>query len=243
MFEPLNFEKELTRLRIKTRKEEDALVREARRILQDDLFSDKKILENLSHYSRSFDKLDENEIPAGNVFTLTEIRGFAVKYRLRLLPLKEYKNELPYDAVSQIREMNRKYRKDLKELYVLAPSTEFRSGHSDAQSALFAETDAGNYYLIHRWGKALSWSRKIKYWPLRSFENLLFSVLLFTLALTLSLPTAFITLDAKAEYWSGYRAAAFFHLLIFNCGFTTYLTFAFSKNFSASVWNRRKDFS
>jgi hypothetical protein len=62
------------------------------------------------------------------------------------------------------------------------------------------------------------------------------------LLLDLALPTRLITLDHSANYWSGYRAAAFFHLLIFNFGVTAYLTFAFAKNFSSSVWNRYTDF-
>ena len=68
------------------------------------------------------------------------------------------------------------------------------------------------------------------------------TVILSTLVLTLLLPTSLITLDARATYWSGYRAAAFMHLLIFNAGITTYITFAFLGNFSSSVWNRKRDF-
>lgn len=79
-------------------------------------------------------------------------------------------------------------------------------------------------------------------WPLRRFENLALTVIMATLLITLALPTWLITLDSSAQYWSGYRAAAFMHLLIFNAGITAYLTFAFSRHFSSTVWNRKKDF-
>ena len=51
--------------------------------------------------------------------------------------------------------------------------------------------------------------------PLKNFENLFKTVLLYTLIVTLIIPTPLITLDSEATYWSGYRAAAFMHLLIF----------------------------
>jgi len=68
------------------------------------------------------------------------------------------------------------------------------------------------------------------------------TIILVTFIITMSLPINLITLDPSADYWSGYRAAAFFHLLIFNVGVVVYTTFAFSKNFSSTIWNRDRDF-
>ena len=103
-------------------------------------------------------------------------------------------------------------------------------------------TNYDNYFLVHQWGKKVPWYRSLIYWPMRRFESLLLTVIFFTLAVTLVLPTDLITLDSKAGYWSGYRAAAFFHLLIFNAGVTIYITLAFTRNLSSSMWNRKKDF-
>jgi hypothetical protein len=107
---------------------------------------------------------------------------------------------------------------------------------------MFVKTNDDNYYLALCWGKALKESRKLKFLHLRSFETLVMAILVTTFILTMCLPTQLITLDHKAEYWSGYRAAAFFHLLIFNFGVTVYFTFTFAKNFSNTVWNRYRDF-
>ena len=242
MFEPVNFSTELDRLRIRIRSEEEMVVQEANRILRSDLFADRKILDHLTAYSSSFNRLDEEEVATDKVYTVDEIRRIAVKHRLKFLPSGLYKPEIPYEAILKIRELNSRYRKELSEFHVLSVSYAFREKCDSPQSALFVETNCRNFFLVHDWGNPVHWSRKLKYWPLRSFENLVVSLLVLTLIVTLCLPTALITLDAKAEYWSGYRAAAFFHLLIFFSGFTTYLAFAFSRNFSNVVWNRKKDF-
>ncbi len=242
MFSPVDVRGELERLREKERRQEDLVIQEANRILQDDLFNENKILHYLNDYGRTFEYLDEEDVSDGNIFTEKEVKRIAVRHRLKFLASSLYRSEIPYQAVLKIKELNQKHRKDLKHFFVLAPPAAFFEAAQVPQSALFVSTSNGNYYLLHRWGAELSWSRKFRFWPLRSFENLFATVIFFTLLVTLILPTALITLDSHAEYWSGYRAAAFFHLLIFNGGFTTYLTFAFCGNFSNVVWNRKKDF-
>jgi hypothetical protein len=242
MFSPVDFRQELGRLREKERRQEDLVLQEANRILQTDLFHENKILNYLNDYGRTFEHLDEEDVIAENIFTEEEVKKLAVRHRLKFLSSSLYRSEIPYQAVLKIKDLNQKHRKDLKHFFVLAqPSAFFQSGQIP-QSALFVSTNNGNYFMLHRWGGDLSWSRKFKFWPMRSFENLFATVLVIALLVTLVLPTALITLDSKAEYWSGYRAAAFFHLLIFFGGFTTYLTFAFAGNFSNVVWNRKKDF-
>lgn len=242
MFKGIDITDELTRTRSRHRHAEDKLVSEAKRILQQDLFSDRKILSNLRQYNESLEVVDEDLVDPNDVFTLDEIKKVAVKYRLKLLDSQLYKPELPYAALMKIRQMNREQRREIKEFKILTCPNAFRSRQSSDGALLFARTNYDNYYLVLQWGNRLGWFRRLLYWPLRSFEALLLTVITFTLLLTLSLPTNLITLDAKAEYWSGYRGAAFFHLLIFNLGFTTYFTFAFSRNFSKSVWDRLKDF-
>jgi hypothetical protein len=242
MFENVDIQNQLIRFRNKSRKMEDNLISEANRILQNDLFAEKKILENLKQYNKAFEKLDEEDIDDDLIFTPIEIKQISVIYRLKFLDSKLYKPEIPYEAVLKIKELNEKFHKEIKFFKILAPHSGFTEKEPVYDSLLFAATNYDNYYLIHRWGKQLKWDRKFKFWPLRNFETLVLTVVVTTLIITMSLPTALITLDPKAEYWSGYRAAAFFHLLIFNFGVTVYVTFAFAKNLSSSVWNRYRDF-
>lgn len=218
------------------------VVQEANKILNQDLFSDKKILENLGKYNDLSLALDEDNLERARIFNSEEIKYICTTHRLKFLGSKLYKPEIPYPSIMMIKELNLNFRKELKEFKILAPAETFVHKKDPLDSMLFATTNDGNFYLINRWGRSLKWYRKILFWPMRQFENLFITVALVTLIITLSLPTWLITLDHKAEYWSGYRAAAFFHILIFNMGVTAYITFAFAKNFSSTVWNREQDF-
>ncbi len=220
----------------------DELLKEAKRILKEDLFSEKKILENLGRYNQNREHPDEETLDKAQIFRPEEIRDLAVKYRLKFLDSKLYKPEIPYEAVLRIKYLNDTFQKDIKHFKVLAHPNAFSTSDLQTETLLFAKTNYDNYYLIHSWGDKIKAGRKIQFWPLRRFETLVITVVLITLVIALSLPTYLITLDAKATYWSGYRIAAFFHLLIFNLGVTAYITFAFGKNFSSSIWNRYKDF-
>lgn len=242
MFERLDIEKELIRERDKARSGENQVMLEAERILKKDLFSEEKILENLKQYNRAVEVVDEEDVDASQVFTLSEIRRMAVLYRLKFLESKIYKPEIPYEAVLKIKYINETFKKEIRLFRVLSTPESFVSGAATSSSALFAKTNYDNYYLLHRWGEKISPMRRLKSWPMRRFENLFITVILLTLIITLSIPTRLISLDPKATYWSGYRAAAFFHLLIFDMGVTAYFTFAFSKNFSSSIWNSERDF-
>lgn len=242
MFEDADIERELTRLRNKTRSSEDRLLSEANKILRQDLFADKKILDNLKQYNSSSGIVNEEDVDAALIFTLAEIKKLAILYRLKFLETKTYKPEIPYEAILKIKYIEDVFKKNLEVFKVLSVPAAFLDKGCAGSSVLFVKTNYDNYYLVHSWGRPLNWMRRIKFWPLRNFENLFITILIITLIITLSLPTYLISLDRKAEYWSGYRAAAFFHLLIFNMGVTAYFTFAFSKNFSSSIWNSVKDF-
>ncbi len=242
MFNAVNLENELTRLRKKGKGGGEALVAEAREILRQDLFTEKKILDHLQHYQHSFFVLDEEDVETEKIFSEHEIRNIAVQYRLKFLNADLFTGGLPHTAELMIRSLNLRYRKELREIFVLASPEAFTGKGSDEQAIVFSKTAAGNFYMIDRWGKAFHWGRRAMYWPLRSFESMIATIFVFTLLITLLLPTHLITLDNKAGYWCGYRAAAFFHLLIFNTGCVVYFTFAFSRNFSSSIWNSKTDF-
>lgn len=232
---------ELNRVRNKTRKQDQA-VSEVKKILKQDLLGGKKILENLPLYNNSFALMDEEEIENSDVFTVDEIKSIAILYRLKFLERSFYKPGIPNDVALKIENLNIKFHKEITEYTILASHDSFVNLNNNEEVLLFLKTNYDNYYLLHTWGKPLKAHRKIQFLPLRNFETLVATIFLITLLITIILPTRLITLDHKAEYWSGYRAAAFFHLLIFNFGVTVYFTFAFAKNFSSSVWNRYKDF-
>ncbi|MBA2611889.1 MAG: hypothetical protein H0U95_07965 [Bacteroidetes bacterium] len=238
----VNIEDELTRFKNKTRSKGDELVQEANRILARDLYSENNILKNLKQYNNSFDLIDEEDVNSDLIFKGSEIKKVALDYRLKFIDSQYFKAEIPYEAILKIKDLNVNFRKDLKGFKILAPLQAFKEDKLMRSAILFVPTNYGNYCIIHKWGKPLKWYRKIASWSLKNFDNLFMTVFFYTLIVTLCIPTPLITLDSTASYWSGYRAAAFMHLLIFHCGVTAYITFAFGKNLSSITWNHYKDF-
>lgn len=241
MFEEIDIQKQLLKQKLKSEQLGEHLLTEANRILKEDLFTDKKILQNIKAYNKANEVLDENVLDKKLVFTLAEIKQICITYRLKYLDSQHYQHEIPYPAIAKIKNLNEQFQKELKYFKILSDRASFTK-ETGRECLLMAKTNNDNYYIIHRWGNKLKWNRKLNYWPLQTFENLCFSVALITLILTLSLPSALITLDNKVGYFSGFRIAAFFHLLIFNFGVTVYFTFTFNKNFSSSVWDQANDF-
>ncbi len=222
--------------------EEEIIISETNKILKNELFIEKNILFNLGRYKNLDELITEEEMDSQLIFTTKEIKKTAVKYRLKFLDSAKYKPDMDLQAIFKIKNLNEQYRKNLKEFKILSTPSTFVNSNSKESVALFAKTNHDNYYLIHQWGNELPLKRKILSWPLRNFETLAMSIILFTLFEALILPTKLITLDSHAAYWSGYRGGTFFHLLIFNSGFTAYFFITFAKNFSCNLWNRKNDF-
>jgi hypothetical protein len=231
----------LLKRKIKHAKQEDLVLEEVYSILNKDLFHEKKVLSNLQLYNRSFELIDEDDVDVLDVFSEKDIKDICTDYRLRFLDSQFYKKEIPYAAVLKIKDLNVRYRKDLKGFKILAPIESFRADGKDKELLLFAPTSNGNYCLLYKWGSNLNKNRKWLYWHLRRFETLLFTVALISGILAVSLPTRLIWLPEHADYWGMYRVGAFMHIFIFNMGFTAYLTFTFSNNFSSASWNSSND--
>ena len=240
MFGKISITAELLKTRVKKRNQEDVLIDEVKHILNSDLLKENKILSHLKFYNKRFELLDENEVDNIYVFSLEEVKKICIKYRLRFLDSQLYRNEIPYEAVLKIKDLNTLYHKDLKGFKMLAPAKAFAKKENNLPCLLFVPTLSGNYYLIHSWGKEFKWYMKYLLFPAQTFETLLLSVASLVLIIDLCLPVELITLDRSAPYWCGYRIATFFHIFIFFCGFTAYATFAFNKNFSKSNWNDTK---
>src|SRR3954464_10534683 len=98
MFSRVDFSEELVRLRERERNQEELLLSEAKRILQNDLFTDSKILNHLNDYGRSFEHLDEEDVSGDCVFTEQEIKKVSIRHRLKFLPSSTYNQEIPYEV-------------------------------------------------------------------------------------------------------------------------------------------------
>lgn len=216
------------------RKEEDLLLLEIKSILH------KSFRKNYTfEFSLNENQLlNDEEIPQDNIYTLQEIEKICVLYRLKFLDASHFKKPIPSVAEVKIEYLNDTYNKNIAGLKIVSFYECFNQYHYPKNfGILFAPTINGHYYLIHHWGEPISNKRKWQYFPLRTFETLAFSVILFTLIVDLILPTHLITLDRTATYWCGYRIGVFFHLLIFFGGLTMFVVISFFKNVSKNIWD------
>ena len=219
-------------------KEEDQIVLEVRNIIKRSIFSPKSVLQNLDIYHKKNFYLDDEDLDAENIYTLEEIEKVCVKYRMSFLDIVYYKKEIPSVAEIKVMYLNDTFNKNLQGFKVLSYRECFTHTYTDKDyGILFAPTLNGHYYMIHQWGKPVPKWRKWQYLPLRNFETLAISVILFTLIVDLLLPTHLITLDRTAGYWSGYRLGVYFHLLIFFSGLTMFFVIGFFRNVSKNIWN------
>lgn len=242
MLKGFRLEEELIKYRSSKKAPEDVLLEEVTRILTRSLYSEKNILDHLKAYNKSHELLDEEGIDKTYIFTTEDIKKQCVTFRLKWLDSHHYHFDIPYEAILKIKYLNEIQKKDLAHFKIIGPSEGFRKKNKGQAFALFCKTEFGHYYLIHAWGNQLEWHRKISSFPLRNFETLAISIMIWTLFVTLSLPTFLITLDKTSTYWCGYRIATYFHLLIFFSGVSAYIFVGFNKKFSGSQWNNEKEF-
>jgi hypothetical protein len=236
MLKSINIEQSLQQEKSKN-STEDMLLEEANRILLKNRLNEKNILDNLKFYNSSFEFLDDDEVDARNLFTPQQIKKICIKYRLRFLPSQHYSGDIPYEALLKIKNLNKEFRKEIKHFKILSADSFFTDSNSNQQSLLFAQTLQGNYYLLHTWGLSYNRSRLIKYFPARSFETLLSIFLFLSVVETALLPNSLLSTDIHAGYFSMYRVAALFHLLILQCGLGVLYLMAAHFTFSANNWD------
>ena len=238
MFKDVKIVEALVRERKKVRSKEDALIGEVNKILKDELYTEKNILQNLQTYNETFDFLQEKDLDKNKIFGLTEIKNICIQYNLRFLDSQSFKGDFPSEALYAIKELRGKEK--FKKFKVLGTIKSFKSQNITVEPMLFAETNYGNYFLVHQWGQKVTWHKKISSFPMRGIETLLGTIICISLFLSLTLPNNLLIYNNAFPYWDMHRIAVFFHFIILFSGLTIYVVFAFHKKFSSSAWDDEK---
>jgi hypothetical protein len=100
---------------------------------------------------------------------------------------------------------------------------------------LFAPMGNDYYYLIHKWGNDLHPFRKVLMWPYKTFENLVFTVLLISMLLTGITPLQLFSAgNPNQEY-------LLFFLFVFKgvAGIVLFYGFSKGKNFNKAIWRSK----
>ena len=236
LVERINLQKKLEALRRKEMQEE-ALLEEVQQILEQDEASEVEILQRINegdpdgsdHNDFDFDLLE-----SGRIFHLSQIKKICITYRLRFLSTSFFKGELPAEALSAIKEIEKDHSTTLRNFKIIAPAEFFRLENAD-DPMLFAPIGNNYFYLIHKWGKDLHPLRKLMKWPLKNLENLI--IFSFCASFLLSF-------GIREIFFSRYTETSEF-LVIFMytfksvIGLTFFYGISLGKNFSSGNWNSK----
>lgn len=199
MFGLINLEEEL----IKENKEnpgyQNLLADEARKILADNSKDDLKILKDMG-ISENFEEGSEinfikSSLDHSRIFTEDQIKNVCIKYNLRFLPIGMYKGTIDSVLPQKIKEFETlieatptkydvfNYKTNIGITYkrsgyfICAPKESFKLEEKPVDPLLFYPLSNGLYYLNHKWGTDISFTRLITSFPKRNAWCHYFSVM------------------------------------------------------------------
>ena len=154
-------------------KSADKILDEVHRLLAKEDEARKRIEVNLNSKDTIISNdFDFDLLETAEIYHLRHIKKIAVDYRLRFLDSRYFKGEIPQEAISKIKNLEKEHKLELKGFKILAPSKLFKLEDKD-DPILFAPIGNDYYYLIHKWGRDLHPLRKIMMWPFKSLVNLI----------------------------------------------------------------------
>ncbi len=235
----INLEEALRKERKREERRKPDVVLEAyRKLIAQDQAEEEQIRKVLLEGSTQLDDINTRVLEADRIFTASQIKKLCTTYRLRFLPAMHFKGLIPNEAVSRIKNLQRKGSGELSNFKVLAPASMFNLVEKDKDPLLFLSLGNDRYYLVHQWGSDLSIFRKLLVFPFRSFKTLLACVTLSALLVVVSIPDSVIMGPYDSSSLS-LRIIFFFYLFIAFSGLTALYGFSRMKNFNGRLWDSR----
>ena len=240
MFEGVNLESALYKERAKRLKQnQDDTLSAFKALLERDDRLDEQILKNiLGSAGDGAPVLNIEELQADRIYSIVDIKKICVLYRLRFLDAKYFKGEIPSEAISKAKELQKDHSVELDGYKIVAPAELFNLKERDKDPLLLVPVGHNHYYLVHKWGGELNAMRRILSWPLQTFGNMVKFV--FGLAFTISMlvPHRVMVTDPDMASWP-IRGILFFWLLIAFSAMASFFTLAMEKNFNDAEWTSR----
>lgn len=229
-----DIEKQLLKARNKTLSENKILA-EVNEILQDSDLKDEKIIQQIeSGDNVERNDLDPDLLETSRIFHIDQIQKICVDYRLRFLGTKFFKGKIPYEALMEIKNIEKQNHTTLKGFRIIAPSKLFKLENAD-DPLLFAPIGNGYYYLIHKWGNDLHPLRKLLMWPFKNLENFILLLLGISFISALLVPDGLFTQQqTTTEFFM-----IFFFMFKWFAGLSIFFGFKKGKNFSTEIWNSK----
>ena len=214
-------------------KSADKILNDVYRLLAKEDDAQKRIEDNL----KSMDSVISNDfnfdlLETAEIYHVRHIKKIAVDYRLRFLDSHYFKGEIPQEAISKIKKLEKEHELEIKGFKILAPSKLFKLKDRD-DPILFAPIGNDYYYLIHKWGRDLHPLRKILMWPFKSLVNLVALVVGISYVITLLVPNGLFSKESSSfQFW-----VIFFFMFKCLASIVIFYGFALGKNFNPAIWN------
>ncbi|MDC7997892.1 hypothetical protein [Gilvibacter sediminis] len=188
-----------------------------------------------SRNSSNSNAFDLDQLETDRIYHIDTIKSICVDYRLRFLNAALFKSEFPEEAISKIRDLEETHNTALNGFKLMAPSKLFKLENAD-DPLLFAPIGNGYYYLIHKWGNDLSGLRKLLVWPVKNFDNMIFSIFVASILLTAISPMGVFT---NKEVGMPEYVMLFLFMFKAVAAVVLYYGFAAGKNFNTAIWNSK----
>lgn len=233
-FPRTNIEQQLLKVRNKTTTDEK-IINEVKLILAETDARDETIQQELQQGNSSdFNNFDFDLMETDRIFHLDDIYKICVNYRLRFLDSRFFKAKIPYEALMEIKELEKNHKTRLKGFKIIAPSKLFKLENAD-DPLLFAPIGNDYYYLVHKWGNDLHPFRKMIMWPFKTLENFVVLLLATSFLTALLIPDGLFTPQQSTTQFF----MIFFFIFKWFAGLSIFYGFKMGKNFSTEIWNSK----
>jgi hypothetical protein len=229
----LNLEQELLSKRKKFKSEAEIMA-EVQSILAENDLVRERIIEKLELKSSTKpNQLNFDLLEADKIFHLEQIRTICIDYRLRFLDSNIFKNEIPEEAISKIRMLEKEHETSLEGFKIIAPSKAFHLLNYD-DPLLFVPIGNNYYYLIHQWGTEMNPWRKLLVLPIKNLGNFTITSILLSIVIALLVPENNLSKSVPL-------ASVIVFLFAFKSIFAVfaYYFFMMGKNFNEEIWQRQ----
>ena len=177
------------------------------------------------------------ELTKENIYHISDIKKICIDYRLRFLPSYYFKGDIPFEAISKIKTLEKTHQTAFYNFKIMAPSKLFRLKKAD-DPLLFIPINDDYYYLVHQWGNDLHPLRKAWAWCFKSFENLIFVCFIVSILLTLLIPEGLFSPAHNPSIGFVLEILFMFKAVV---AVTLYYGFAKNKNFNTVIWNNKRE--
>lgn len=208
-------------------------------LLADDDAKDDRILQNIFNGGTEISQaINIKSLNPEQIYSIEEIKSLCTRYRLRFLDASLFRGEIPYEAISKIKRIQKIELQELKGFKMIAPAPMFHLENKDKDPLLMLPLGNNKYYLVHKWGQDLHPLRALMVFPFRSFKTLLLSVALLAAFVVSLFPDKMVMGPLDEHSWN-IRIIFFFYLFLAFSGLTALYGFSRMKNFNSELWDSK----